>query len=594
MAYMRKTKIICTLGPSSSDEAVLRQMILAGMDVARFNFSHGTHQEHLERYRTVDRLRTEMFVPVGTMLDTKGPEIRLGLFRDGQAWLETGSTFVLTPEEVLGDSARAHITYAGLGGDVAPGTTVLIDDGLIELRVQQVEENGDIRCLVVNGGKVSDRKGVNVPGVHLSLPFLSEKDREDLLFGIETGFDFVAASFVRTAEDISEMRHFLEQHGGSGIKIIAKIENAEGVENIDEILRLSDGVMVARGDMGVEIPLEDVPIHQKSLIKKAYLAGKHVITATQMLESMIGNPRPTRAEANDVANAIDDGASGIMLSGESAAGKYPVEAVNTMAVIARRTEQDIDYRSRFYKSDYPLDDVTNAISHATVTTAYDIGAAAIISVTQSGQTARMCSRFRPGVPIIACTTSLEVFRQLSLSWGVHPIIMKMKGSTDELFDAALEAGQQAGYLRDGDLVVITAGVPLGIPGTTNLLKVAVAGDVLVQGTGKNTARTVGNLCVAKNAEEALRKFKQNDILVMPAVSRQLLGLLIRASGLIVESDDLALDAGEICRDCEIPIIVGADRATSVLRSGISVGVDASQGLVYNAASLNNRKVKGEE
>ena len=423
---MRKTKIICTLGPSSSDEATLRRMMEAGMDVARFNFSHGTHEEHLEKFRIVDRLREELGLPIGTMLDTKGPEIRLGVFENGAVMLQPGAHFILTPEQVPGTEERSYITYGGLGRDLRPGSRVLIDDGLIELTVDYITDKGEIHTTVKSGGRVSNRKGVNVPGVHLTLPFLSEADKQDLLFGIETGFDFVAASFVRTAEDVGEMRRFLEEHGGRRIKIISKIENAEGVENIDEILRVSDGVMVARGDMGVEIPLEDVPIHQKSLIKKAYMAGKHVITATQMLESMSNNPRPTRAEANDVANAIYDGTSAIMLSGESAAGKYPVEAVATMATIARRTEQDIDYRRRFYSHDYHPDDVTNAISHATCTTAYDLNAAAIISVTQSGQTARMCSRFRPGVPIIACTTSKEVFRQLSLAWGVTPIIMQMK------------------------------------------------------------------------------------------------------------------------------------------------------------------------
>ena len=417
---MRKTKIICTLGPASSDEATLRRMMEAGMDVARFNFSHGTHEEHLERYRLVDRLREELDLPIGTMLDTKGPEIRLGVFEEGAVVLQPGAHFILTPEQVPGTVERSHITYGGLGRDLRPGSRVLIDDGLIELVVDYVTEKGEIHTTVRSGGRVSNRKGVNVPGIDLSLPFLSEADKQDLLFGIETGFDFVAASFVRTAEDVGEMRRFLEEHGGRRMKIIAKIENAEGVENIDEILRISDGVMVARGDMGVEIPLEDVPIHQKSLIKKAYMAGKHVITATQMLESMSNNPRPTRAEASDVANAIYDGTSAIMLSGESAAGKYPVEAVATMATIARRTEQDIDYRRRFYSHDYHPDDVTNAISHATCTSAYDLNAAAIISVTQSGQTARMCSRFRPGVPIIACTTSKEVFRQLSLAWVLPP------------------------------------------------------------------------------------------------------------------------------------------------------------------------------
>ena len=589
---MRKTKIICTLGPSSSNEATLRRMMEAGMDVARFNFSHGTHEEHLEKLRIVDRLREELGLPIGTMLDTKGPEIRLGVFENGAVMLQPGAHFILTPEQVPGTEERSYITYGGLGRDLRPGSRVLIDDGLIELTVDYITDKGEIHTTVKSGGRVSNRKGVNVPGAHLTLPFLSEADKQDLLFGIETGFDFVAASFVRTAEDVGEMRRFLEEHGGRRIKIISKIENAEGVENIDEILRVSDGVMVARGDIGVEIPLEDVPIHQKSLIKKAYMAGKHVITATQMLESMSNNPRPTRAEANDVANAIYDGTSAIMLSGESAAGKYPVEAVATMATIARRTEQDIDYRRRFYSHDYHPDDVTNAISHATCTTAYDLNAAAIISVTQSGQTARMCSRFRPGVPIIACTTSKEVFRQLSLAWGVTPIIMQMKSSTDELFDAAVAAAMKEGLCRDGDLVVLTAGVPLGIPGTTNLLKVAVAGYSLVRGRGLNSHKTVGNLCVAKNAEEALQKFKQNDILVIPAIGKPLLDLLGKASGLITEAEELDFDTEEITR--AIPVIVGATDATKILRGGISVGVDASQGLVYNAASRNNSELKGEE
>ena len=591
---MRKTKIICTLGPASGEEAVLRRMMEAGMDVARFNFSHGTHAEHLARFQLVDRLRRELCRPVGAMLDTKGPEIRLGVFENGPVVLAAGQLFTLTPEPVPGSAGRSSITYRELGRDVRPGDRLLIDDGLIDLRVEQVTPAGEIRCRVITGGRVSDRKGVNVPGVHLTLPFLSEADKADLLFGIETGFDFVAASFVRTADDVTEMRRFLDEHGGRRLKIIAKIENAEGVENIDEILRVSDGVMVARGDMGVEIPLEDVPIHQKALIRKAFMAGKHVITATQMLESMVNNPRPTRAEANDVANAIYDGTSAIMLSGESAAGKYPVEAVRTMATIARRTEEAIDYRERFYHQDYALDDVTAAISHATCTTAYDLSAAAIISITQSGQTARMCSRFRPGVPIIACTTSEGVYRQLSLAWGVTPLVMKMESSTDALFDGAVEIARRAGLITDGDLVVLTAGVPLGIPGTTNLIKVALAGYCLVQGRGLSGGRIVGNLCVAKNAPEALRKFKQDDILVVPEVERPIWGLLDKAAGIIIESDTLEPEAADLLRRREIPVIIGARGATTILRGGISVGVDASQGLVYNAASLNNRKPKGEE
>ena len=582
---MRKTKIICTLGPSSTRPDVLRDMMLAGMDIARFNFSHGSHAEHLEKLELVRSLRAEVQRPVATMLDTKGPEIRLGTFTEGAVQLLSGDSFVLTPEPVEGDKSRVAVSYQELYRDVAPGTAILIDDGLIELRVEQICGT-EIHCTVVNGGRVSNRKGVNVPGVHLSLPFLSDKDKADLLFGIEQRFDFVAASFTRTAQDIEEMRQFLEQHGGRAIKIIAKIENAEGVEHIDEILRASDGIMVARGDMGVEIPLQDVPVHQKTLIKKAYMAGKHVITATQMLESMINNPRPTRAEANDVANAIYDGTSAIMLSGESAAGKYPVEAVATMATIALRTEQDIDYRGRFIRGSYHPNDVTNAISHATCTTAHDLSAAAIISITQSGQTARMCSRFRPEIPIIACTTSERVCRQLSMSWGVAPLVMEMQSDTDALFQCAIDTARSAGYVKDGDLVVITAGVPLGVPGTTNLLKVAVVGDILAKGTGQNSFHTVGTLCVVKSEAEALRNFKQNDILVMPTVSQCTLDLLKKASGIIIEDIELDAQAKQLCRERGIPAITGVCGATAILRGGIAVGVDASKGFVYNAASPN--------
>ena len=588
---LRKTKIVCTLGPSTDQEGVMRNMIVSGMNVARFNFSHGSHEEHAARLAKLRALRDELCMPVAALLDTKGPEIRLKNFKNGKVTLKAGQTFTLTTRDVEGDENICSITYKELPQDLTPGARVLLDDGLVGMKVDAIQGD-DIICTVQNGGPVSNHKGVNVPGTKLSMPYMSAQDRDDILFGIEQGFDFIAASFVRSAADILEIRRLLDSRKCDFIKIVAKIENHEGVENIDEILRVSDGVMVARGDMGVEIPLEDVPIHQKSLIKKAYMAGKHVITATQMLESMSNNPRPTRAEANDVANAIYDGTSAIMLSGESAAGKYPVEAVATMATIARRTEQDIDYRRRFYSHDYHPDDVTNAISHATCTTAYDLNAAAIISVTQSGQTARMCSRFRPGVPIIACTTSKEVFRQLSLAWGVTPIIMQMKSSTDELFDAAVAAAMKEGLCRDGDLVVLTAGVPLGIPGTTNLLKVAVAGYSLVRGRGLNSHKTVGNLCVAKNAEEALQKFKQNDILVIPAIGKPLLDLLGKASGLITEAEELDFDTEEITR--AIPVIVGATDATKILRGGISVGVDASQGLVYNAASRNNSELKGEE
>ena len=562
------------------------------MNVARFNFSHGSHPEHKQRLDALKSLRAELDLPVAAMLDTKGPEVRLRSFDDGSVTLRTGQEFTLTTRDVVGDQSICSVTYADLPGDVKAGGTILLDDGLVRLTVLETTAT-DIRCRVENDGVMKNNKGVNVPGVRLSMPYMSQRDREDILFGVEQGFDFIAASFVRTADDVREIRRLLDE-ADSSIQIIAKIENQEGVSNLAEILSVADGIMVARGDMGVEIDFTEIPIIQKDMIAQCVAAGKPVITATQMLDSMIEHPRPTRAEITDVANAIYDGTSAIMLSGESAAGKYPVEAVRTMATIARRTEEAIDYRERFYHQDYAPDDVTAAISHATCTTAYDLSAAAIISITQSGQTARMCSRFRPGVPIIACTTSEGVYRQLSLAWGVTPLVMKMESSTDALFDGAVEIARRAGLITDGDLVVLTAGVPLGIPGTTNLIKVALAGYCLVQGRGLSGGRIVGNLCVAKNAPEALRKFKQDDILVVPEVERPIWGLLDKAAGIIIESDTLEPEAADLLRRREIPVIIGARGATTILRGGISVGVDASQGLVYNAASLNNRKPKGEE
>ena len=400
---MRKTKIICTLGPSTADDDILRQLMIEGMNVARFNFSHGDHAQHKRNMERIVRLRTELNLPVATLLDTKGPEIRVKDFKNGKIELKAGQTFTLTTDEVEGDENMVSITYKNLVNDVKPGNTILIDDGLIEMTVEQVSENR-IVCHVINGGPVSNHKGVNVPRVNLSMPYISETDRADIIFGIENDFDFIAASFVRTADDVLEIRKILDEHHCDNINIIAKIENMQGVENIDEIIRVSDGIMVARGDMGVEIPLEDVPVIQKMIIKKVYNADKQVVTATQMLDSMIKNPRPTRAEATDVANAIYDGTSAIMLSGETAAGKYPVEALHTMIKIAERAEEDIDYTKRFYNRDNVLNpDITSAISHATCTTAIDLGAAAIVTVTKSGKTARMISKYRPKCPIIGCS-----------------------------------------------------------------------------------------------------------------------------------------------------------------------------------------------
>ena len=467
---MRKTKIICTIGPASESEERLRELMLAGMNVARFNFSHGSHEEHKAKFDRVIKVSSELKLPVATLLDTKGPEIRLKDIEGGKTELVSGQKFILTTEEILGNNEKVTITYKGLKDDINVGTTILIDDGLIEMVVDEINET-DIICSVVNGGPISNHKGVNIPGADLSMPYISDVDRSDIMFGCDMDFDFLAASFVRCKEDILEVRKIIEEHG-SHMKIIAKIENTQGIRNLDEILEAADGIMVARGDMGVEIPMEEVPIVQKQMIKKAEALGKHVITATQMLESMIKNPRPTRAEATDIANAIYDGTTAIMLSGESAAGLYPVEAVKTMAKIAERTEEDIDYNSRLRRrKDIDDIDTTTAISHATCTTAMDLKAAAIVTVTISGFTAGMIARYKPSCPIIACSVSPRTCRQLNLAWGVTPIWIARESTAEDLFDEAVHAAEKEGYIKKGDKVVLTAGVPLGVSGRTNMIRV---------------------------------------------------------------------------------------------------------------------------
>lgn len=473
---MRKTKIVCTLGPSTDKEGMLEELVLAGLDVARFNFSHGSHEEHEIRFNQLAKLRRKTGKHIAALLDTKGPEIRLKEFEQEKVMLTKGQIFTLTTEDTLGTNEKVSITYKELPNDVEIGTRILIDDGLVEMVVESKTDT-EIVCRVMNDGMISNKKGVNVPGTSLSMPYISAKDREDIVFGIEMGFDFIAASFVRSAEDILEVRNILKENNCYSMNIIAKIENAQGVENIDEIIKVSDGIMVARGDMGVEIPGEEVPVIQKMIIKKVYNAGKQVITATQMLDSMMKNPRPTRAETADVANAIYDGTSAIMLSGETAAGKYPKEAVETMVRIAERTEKDIDYKKRFHQIETRNhQDITEAISHSTCMTAHDLNATAIITVTKSGRTARGISKFRPDCPIMGCSTFSHVCRQLSLSWGVVPMLIKEEQDTFELFEHAIEQVVEQGYLKEGDITVITAGIPLGKSGTTNLLKVHEVGE----------------------------------------------------------------------------------------------------------------------
>ncbi len=578
---MRKTKIVCTLGPETDREGVLRGMILAGMNVARFNFSHGTHAEHAKRLVLLEALRKELNMPVAALLDTRGPEIRLGMFRGGQAKLVAGQSFMLTGREMEGDAAAATITFKNLWQDVRAGQSILMDDGLIELEVTGISGT-DILCEVKNGGIIRDQKGVNVPGAQLSMPFVSPADRDDILFGATHGFDFIAASFTRSAADVLDIRRLLAENGGEHIRIIAKIENQQGVPNIDEILAVSDGVMVARGDMGVEIDFTEIPIIQKRLIERCYRSGRPAITATQMLESMVANPRPTRAEITDVANAIYDGTSAIMLSGETAAGQYPVESVRTMAAIAERTEGDISYATRFNSHLHDEESrltVTGAVAHATCATAIDTGAKAILTVTCSGETARQLSRYRPGTPIIACVMDEYVWRQMALSWGVTPIVMPYASSTDEMISMSVKAAQDAGLLKDGDLVIITAGLPVGIAGTTNMLKAHLVGDALVSGAGVGAKNASGRVCLVHNAVDLDAKFKPGDVLVAPFTSNEMLAAMKDAAAIITEEGGMGSHAAIVGLTLEKPVVVGAVGAVAKLRDGMMVTVDTEHGIV---------------
>ena len=577
-APIRKTKIVCTMGPNLFEKHLIAPLMKAGMNVARFNFSHGTYETHQHYYDEVCRIRDELGLPVATMLDTKGPEIRVRSFKNGRVTLQNGQLFTLTTDEVEGDEERVSITYKELLQDIAVGSSILIDDGLIGMQVERID-GADIVCRVLNGGVVSNNKGVNIPNAHLSMPFISEKDHQDILFAIKNGYDFIAASFTRCADDIMQIRHILQENNCHTINIIAKIENMEGVENIDEILRVVDGVMVARGDLGVEVPLEDVPSLQKKLIQRGIAAGKPVITATQMLDSMIKNPRPTRAEATDVANAIYDGTSAIMLSGESAVGAYPVEAVETMVRIALRAEADMDYIRRFSRDTSASTDVTNAISHATVTSAHDLNASAIITVTKSGSTARILSRYRPACVIVGCTTEKHVWRQLALSWGTVPLMIAEESNTDDLFEHAVDAAVQNGLVHDGELVVLTAGVPLGISGTTNLMKVHVVGHLLSRGLGLHGGKVVAPLCVIRNLEKDAKNFNTGDVIVCHQTTREMFSMLRKSSAIVLEDDNPEGHGAIAGMSLDIPVIIGAKNATNILKSGAVVTVDGEKGTV---------------
>ena len=578
---MRKTKIICTLGPSTDKDGVLRELVANGMNVARFNFSHGSYEEHKGRLDNLKAIRAELGKPVAALLDTKGPEIRLKEFKNGVEMLEAGQTFTLTTREVEGTKEICSITYKDLPQDVHEGGTIMLDDGLIKLAIKSVTDT-DIVCEVLNSGKIKTKKGVNVPGVHLSMPYLSQRDRDDIIFGVQQGFDFIAASFVRTAQDVYDIRNLLNEYD-SNIRIIAKIENREGVNNIDSILSAADAVMVARGDLGVEIDFTELPGIQKSVIDRSFSFGKPIVTATQMLDSMIVNPRPTRAEISDVANAIYDGTSAIMLSGETAAGAYPVEALKTMSAIAERTEQEgFHLRGRMMDSNPGKISVSDATAHAACLTARDVNAAAIVTVSESGTTARLLSKYRPQQPIIACVMREQVQRQLSLSWGITPLMMSLAHSTDELIEMSTALAKENGYLHNGELAVVTAGVPVGVSGTTNMIKIHMVGNCLATGVGvgpENNDVASGKACVCRTMDEVRAKFKPGMVLVVPSTSNEMLSFVRDAAALVVEEPGLNSHAAIAGKALLKPTVVGAAGATSHIRDGLMVAVDCAHGSV---------------
>ena len=580
---MRKTKIICTIGPASDSEEMLRRMILGGMNIVRLNLSHNTHEYHKEKIDLIKRLRKELKLPVAILLDTKGPEIRTMQVENDRVILTQGNEFILTTEDVLGSDRKVSVTYKNLPNNLTQGDTVMLDDGLIELQVKNIKET-DIICEVVAGGVLKNRRGVNLPGISIDMPYLDEKDRKDIIFGIENDVDFIALSFVRSAKDIKEVQHIVNAKGAyTNIDLIAKIENAEGVKNIDEIITAAQGIMVARGDMGVEIPFEELPHIQKEIITACYSAGKKVITATHMLESMITNPRPTRAEITDVANAIYDGTSAIMLSGETAIGQYPLKSLETMSKIAEKTESNIDYNIYAVQRNALLNletNITNAISHATCETAQDLGAAAIIVITLRGTSARMISKFRPKTPIIAVTPSEKTYMQLALSWGITPVMNDFIENTQELVIDAVAKVVETGFIKNGDLTVIT-GSTQESSGATNMLEVHIIGDILLRGVGNGLDDVSARVSVIRDEEKDIASFIPGSILVVVKTTNEILRLMRHCSGIITEESELESGIVAAGYALEIPVISSAENATSILVTGSKIRIDAKKGYIYN-------------
>ncbi len=578
---LRKTKIVCTIGPASEPREIFKELVKNGLNVARLNFSHGSHEEHLARINMIKEVRETLNTPIAILLDTKGPEIRTGKFKEPVYTLVEGQEFTLTIEDYLGDQNKCQISYVGLPEDVVKGDRILIDDGLIELEVMETTKT-EIKTKVLNAGDVKNNKGVNVPGVKINLPAITQKDIDDIIFGIKNGIDFIAASFIRKASDVLEIRKVLEENFSHEIHIISKIENQEGVDNLEEILEVSDGLMVARGDLGVEIATELVPIVQKRMIEMCNREGKPVITATQMLDSMMRNPRPTRAEATDVANAIFDGTDAVMLSGETAAGKYPLESVITMAKISLAAEGALNYKELLQKRILLADErgVTSAVSHATANTALELDATAIITATSSGFTAKRVSKLRPKAPVIACTISEAACRRMSLVWGVFPLVIGEATSTDKIFDLSVAKAKEVGYIKDGDLVVITAGVPVGVSGATNIMKVQLVGEVMIKGTGLVKDLVRGKACVGSTPEELEGKFKEGDILIATSTDKDMMPFIQKASGLIVEEGGYTSHGAIVALSLKIPCVVGAQNATELLKDGTDITLDSAKGIVY--------------
>lgn len=582
---MKKTKIVCTIGPASESVDMLVNLINAGMNVCRLNFSHGDYEEHGARIKNIREAVKITGKRVAILLDTKGPEIRTNDMENGAITMKIGDSVRISMTEVLGTNEKFSITYPELINDVNVGSHILLDDGLIDLEVTDIDRDAnEIVTVVKNEGVLKNKKGVNVPGVSVNLPGITEKDANDIRFGIGQGIDFIAASFVRRASDVLEITKILEEENATHIQIIPKIENQEGIDNIDEILKVSDGLMVARGDMGVEIPTEDVPVVQKALIKKCNALGKPVITATQMLDSMQRNPRPTRAEANDVANAIYDGTDAVMLSGETAAGDYPLEAVQTMARIAVRTEETLVNQDSFALKLYSKTDMTEAIGQSVGHTARNLGIQTIVAATESGHTARMISKYRPKAHIVAITFSEQKARSLSLSWGVYATVADKPSSTDEMFNLASKVSQEEGYASEGDLIIITAGVPVGEKGTTNLMKIQMIGSKLVQGQGVGEEAIIAKAVVAGTAEEAVAKATEGAILVTKTTDNEYMPAIEKASALVVEEGGLTSHAAVVAIAQNIPVIVGAADATSLINNDEVITVDPRRGIVYRGAT----------